>query len=89
MFWLCVCDIGINNSDIYKGVRLLSALYVSTAFLKLYLFSMVGHPKALNILLRLRVKPNVQDKYKKIVFIWAYTYLKVSTGSTKEDRKSS
>ena len=63
---LCACDIRVNNSDIYKGVILLSALYVSTAFLKLYRFSMVGHPKVLNTLLRLRVKTNGQDKNKKI-----------------------
>ena len=30
---LCVCDIGIRSSVIYKGVRLFSALYVSTALL--------------------------------------------------------
>ena len=46
---LCVCDIGISSSVIYKGVRLLSALYVSTTFISLCRFSMVGHPKKLNI----------------------------------------
>ena len=30
---LCVCDIGISSSVIYKGVRLFSALSVSTALL--------------------------------------------------------
>ena len=30
---LCVCDIGICSSVIYKGVRLFSYLYVSTALL--------------------------------------------------------
>ena len=30
---VCVCDIGISSSVIYKGVRLFSASYVSTALL--------------------------------------------------------
>ena len=49
---LCVSDIGISSSDIYKGVKLLSALYhicKHSLNIALSFFSMVGHPKAMNI----------------------------------------
>ena len=42
-------DMGSGRSVIYSGVKLLSALYVSIAFLYLILFDTGSHPSSSNM----------------------------------------